>query len=116
MHFGDNNTANKILQSYTPQECKRLSHQIHGVDNDKWRSDGFELCLKAVQAKFHQNMDLWAMLKTTEPKMLVEASTNRLWGTGISIRDTHVLDNKKWHGRGWLSDMLHIVRDEYQKT
>ena len=51
-----------------------------------------------------------------ELKMLVEASTDRLWGTGISIRDIHVLDNKKWHERGWLSDMLHIVRDEYQKT
>ena len=56
------------------------------------------------------------MLKMTEPKILVEASTDRLWGTGISLKDTHVLDNKRWYGKGWLSDMLHTVRESYQKT
>ena len=55
------------------------------------------------------------MLKTTEPKILVEASTDRLWGTGVSITDTHVLDSKKWYGRGWLLDMLQTVRESYQE-
>ena len=114
MLFGDSCTANKILQSVSPQECKRLSYQINGVNNEKWRAEGFELCLKGVEAKFKQNRELWSMLKTMEPKTLVEASNDRLWGTGISLNDTHVLDSRRWHGKGWLSEMLHIVRDNYK--
>ena len=76
----------------------------------KCNADGFELCLKGVEAKFMVNVE------TTEPKILVEASTDRLWGTGVSIKDTHVLDSKKWYRRGWLSDMLQMVRVCYQET
>ena len=52
MLFGDNSTANKILQADSPRECKHLSYQIHGVNNEQWKADGFELCLKGVEAKF----------------------------------------------------------------
>ena len=86
------------------------------MSNDKWKADRFEICLKGIEAKFKQNKELWSMLKTTEPKTLVEASTDRLWGTGTSLKDTHVLNTKMWYGKGWLLDMLHIVHDSYQKT
>ena len=114
MLFGDSCTANKKLQSDSPQECKCLSYQINGVNNKKWRAEGFELCLKGVEAKFKQNRELSSMLKMTEPKTLLEASNDRLWGTGISLNDTHVLDSRRWHRKGWLSEMLHIVRDNYK--
>ena len=116
MLFGDSSTANKILQADSPHECKRFSYQINGVNNEKWRADGFELCLKGVEAKFKQNKELWSMLKTTEPKTLVEANTDRLWGTSISLKDTHVLDSRRWYGKGWLSEILHTVRESYQTT
>ena len=116
MLFGDSSTENKILQTDSPQECKRLRYQINGVNNKKWRAEGFELCLKGVEAKFKQNKELWSMLKMMEPKTLVEASNDRLWGTAISLKDTHVLDSKRWYGKGWLSEMLHIVRENYQTT
>ena len=45
MLFGDSNIANQILRSSTPRECKRLSHYIHGVDQAKWKNEGFDLCL-----------------------------------------------------------------------
>ena len=108
MHFRDSNIANQILRSSTPHECKRLSHYINGVDQAKWKSEGFDLCLDGIQAKFSQNRDLYAMLKTTKPKVLVEAST------GISLRDSQALNMNKWSGKGWLSNMLTIVRDKYQ--
>ena len=114
MLFGDSCTANKILQSDSPQECKCLSYQINGVNNEKWRAEGFELCLKGMEAKFKQNREQWSMLKMTEPKTLLEASNDRLWGTGISLNDTNVLDSRRWHRKGWLLEMLHIVRDNYK--
>ena len=54
------------------------------------------------------------MLKTTEPKVLAEASNDKVWGTGISLRDSQALNMNKWNGTGWLSNMLIIIRDEYQ--
>ena len=79
------------------------------MDNDKWKEDGFNLYLEGLQAKFSQNRNLWSMLKTTEPKGLIEASIDRLWGTGISMKDSHVLDEKYWTSKGWLSNMLNII-------
>ena len=114
MLFGDSNIANQILRSSTPRECKRLSHYIHGVDQAKWKSEGFDLCLDGIRAKFSQNRDLYAMLKTTEPKVLVEASNDKVWGTDISLRDSQAPNTNKWSGKGWLSNMLTIIRDEYQ--
>ena len=96
MLFGDSHIANQILQSKTPYECKKLSHQIHSVDHNKWSSEGFDLCLKGVHAKFCQNKDLFSMLKAIEPKMLVEAGSDKLWGTGIPLNDTHVLNENHW--------------------
>ena len=114
MLFGNSHTANQILQSSMPQECKRLSHYIHGIDHEKWRNEGFNLCLDGLRAKFTQNKDLIAMLKTTEPKLLIEASNDKLWGTGILLKDLHVLNDKRWKSKGWLSNMLTITRDGYR--
>ena len=110
--FGDSYMANQILQSDTALECKRLSHNINGVDNDKWKSVGYELCFDGIHEKFLQNPPFLAMLKTTTPKILAEATTDRLWGTGIQLWDTCALDTEKWSGTGWLLRMLITIRDE----
>ena len=52
------------------------------------------------------------MLKTTLPKILAEATTDRLWGTGIRLWDLCALDTEKWSGTGWLLRMLITIRDE----
>ena len=112
--FWDTHIANQILQSETPCEYKKLSHQIHSINHNKWSSEGLDLCLKGVCAKFCQKKDLFSMLKTTEPKMLVEASSDKLLSTRIPLNDTHVVNENHWSSKGWLSDMLHIIREEYK--
>ena len=52
------------------------------------------------------------MLNTTAPKIVAEASTDKLWGTGIPLRDSSALDSKKWENQGWLLEILLSVRDE----
>ena len=46
------------------------------------------------------------------PKILAEATTDRLWGTSIRLRDMCALDIEKWSGTGWLSRMLITIRDK----
>ena len=83
--FGDSYIANLILQSETPMECKKLSYKINGVDNEKWKNEGYKVCYDGVREKFQQNNALLALLKSTSPKTLAEATTDRLWGTGIPL-------------------------------
>ena len=110
--FGDSYTANLILRSKNALEAKRLSYKITRVDHMRWKSDGFDKCIIGIKEKFNQNPLLKSMLVATKPKLLVEASTNRLRGTGMGLRDTNVLNHTHWSGHGWLSKMLHQIRDD----
>ena len=111
MMFGDSYTANLILRCENALEAKKLSHDIKGVDYNKWKLEGYEACFPGIKEKFVQNPPLKSMLNTTKPKLLVEASVDRLWGTGIGIRDAKVLNENCWSGHGWLSRMFHNIRD-----
>ena len=82
------------------------------MDNEKWKSVGYKLCFDGIREKFLQNPPLLAMLKTMTPKILAEATTDRLWGTGIRLRDRSALNTGKWSSVGWLSRMLITIRDE----
>ena len=59
-----------------------------------------------------KNRPILEMLKTTHHKTLVEASTDKLWGTGISIRDNNILNTERGHSEGWMSTLLGKIRDE----
>ena len=110
--FGDSYTANQILQAETPLECKKLGYTINGVDKEKWSNIGYDKCFDGICEKFLQNPPLLSMLKTTSPKILAEATHDRIWGTGIRLHDACALDTEKWAGPGWLSRMLHTIRCE----
>ena len=56
---------------------KRLSYNINGFNSQIWRNDGYELCLDGITQNFLQNPPLLKMLKTTEPKTLVEATLDK---------------------------------------
>ena len=78
----------------------------------KWINDGYSLCYDGIHAKFNRNKNLLMMLKSTAPKVLVEATLDPLWGTRISLRDHQTLNPDKWHNKGWMSMMLMGIRDE----
>ena len=110
--FGDSYTANLILQSETPMECKKLSYKINRVDNEKWKNEGYKVCYDGVREKFQQNNALLALLKSTSPKILAEATTDYLWDTGIALQDTSTLNTSIWSSSGWLSRMLLTICEE----
>ena len=110
--FGDRFTANQILNTPSPYEAKRLGNRITRVDSTKWHHEGYHLCNKGVREKFRQNPELLFVLKANEPKLLVEASMDHMWGTGVSLRDNDILNCDKWSYNGWLLDMLMEVIHE----
>ena len=62
-----------------------------------------------------QNPGLIFMLSATKPKLLVEASMDKLWGTGVALPDSNALDTSKWSSNGWLSDMLMDIQKEAEE-
>ena len=100
MSFSDSFVANAILNCESPYEAKKLSYQINRVDKQQWRDNGFDKCYTGVREKFKQNLHLHNMLKTTSPKTLAEASIDRTWGTGVSLRDSDALKQDHWHTSG----------------
>ena len=111
--FGDSVTANQILKSATALEAKKLSYRIENFNKHQWVQQGYEICERGVRAKFEQNKLLLDILKTTNLRTLVEASANKIWGTGFPLRDKDVLNASKWESEGWLSHMLMRIREDH---
>ena len=101
--FDDKATAESIMECDTPLGAKRQGYSVHLFDSKLWKDQGYNLCLPGIRAKYVQNPMLMSMLKTTSPKLLVECSTDRLRGTGVSLRELDPLNKDKWHNTGWLS-------------
>ena len=55
------------------------------------------------------------MLKSTAPKTIVEATTDKLWETGISLHNHQSLNPDKWYNKGWMSIMLMEICDDSDK-
>ena len=52
------------------------------------------------------------MLISNKPKLVVEVSKDKVWGTGVSLRDVNVLNQNHQNGEGWLSEMLMSIIQE----
>ena len=111
LFFEDKTTAECILDCETLLEAKRLGYSVQCYDPKLGKEHGYNLCLPGIRAKYMQNPMLMSMLKTTAPKLLVECSSDKLWGTGVPMRESEPLNKDKWHNTGWLSDMLMDIRD-----
>ena len=114
LFFGDSVTANQILKSATALDAKKLSYKIENFDKHQWILEGYSICERGVRAKFEQNKLLLDMLKTMHPRILAEASTDKVWGTGFPLRNKDVLNPSKWEGEGWLSYMLMRIREDHK--
>ena len=96
----DQQTAENILNCEIALDAKRLGYKINGFDMQRWSTDGYNICHEGIKAKFVQNPLLLQMLKSTGTKVIVEASPDKLWGTGISLWDNQALDPSHWHSTG----------------
>ena len=62
--------------------------------------------------KFKLNRHLADMLLSTGSSHLVEASYDKVWGTGILLKDQDCLNSSNWSGTGILGEMLMKIRQE----
>lgn len=114
--FNDHEMRERILQVRTPKEAKALGRKIRNFSEDVWSNHKVDIVFKGNVLKFKQNKVCRDFLLGTYPKVLVEASPyDRIWGIGMSARDTGVQNPENWKGRNLLGFILTRVRETIGK-
>ena len=109
--FGDQLSEDKILQSCTPGEAKKIGRSVQGFDESLWLENRFSIVIQANLGKFSQNMPLKEFLLGTNNRILVEASpVDRIWGIGLAADDKSAENPNLWKGENLLGFALMEVR------
>ena len=116
LYFHDNNTATKVMHTKSALACKQLSYTIENYDHQGWINAANERCREGLRAKFIQNPSLLRSLLATGDKLLVECSTDNIWGTGVPLYRWDCLQKKHWTGNGKLSELLMEIRNTCKET
>lgn len=113
--FGDTASIEKILQSNTPAEAKKLGKSAKGFKQAVWDKEKFGLVVAGNVHKFSQHGDLKTFLLNTGDRVLVEASPlDRIWGIGLAADHPSVENPLSWKGENLLGYALMEVRDQLQ--
>ena len=111
--FNDSEMLEKILSARSPKEMKAYGRAVRNFDQDQWKAACYDIVKRGNLAKFSQNPQLWAFLKTTRKRIIVEASPrDRIWGIGMGKSNPDAEIPVKWRGTNLLGFALTEVRDE----
>lgn len=104
--------AEKILATTDVAVIKALGRQVKGYNDGYWNGVRQLLVYEGLKEKFVQNKDLKKLLLDTEDSILAECVVNdRIWGIGLSMKDSNRLESEKWRGQNLLGYALMIVRN-----
>jgi len=107
---GKPETARTILNTTSPLACKRLGDAIV-VDAKNWLPVAKRAMMKACTAKFTQDERAKQFLLDTKDNEIAEATTSKLWGTGLKLSDPNNGSKDKWTGQNLVGQILMSVRD-----
>lgn len=111
--FDDKETANKILESKTPEQQQALGREVRHFDSLTWKTHCREIVYAGNYAKFTQNQALYHVLMQTKGTLLVEAyAFDQKWSIGISEDDPRAHDQAQWRGTNWIGYILTKLRDD----
>jgi len=111
--FNDKEIFEKIIQTKSPAEAKKLGREVKNYVDTVWLENRFEIVKEGNLHKFGQNKDLKEFLLNTNERILVEASpVDPIWGIGMAADHKEVNNPEKWQGLNLLGFALMEVRDE----
>lgn len=109
--FGDTKSAQQIMKTDDVAEIKALGRRVSGYDDHLWNGVRQLIVYEGLIAKFTQNEDLKAKLKSTGDSVIAECAVkDTIWGIGMSMKDSDRYDRTKWKGENLLGYTLMMVR------
>ncbi|MEP6766128.1 MAG: NADAR family protein [Gemmatimonadaceae bacterium] len=114
--FGDNEAAERILQTQNPGAAKAIGRSVRGFEEFVWEQHRVAIAVDGNCAKFSQSEPLRDFLLKTQTRVLVEASpVDGIWGIGLAVDDPEVANPPKWRGLNLLGFALMDVRERLRK-
>lgn len=111
MTFQDQMIAKEILQTKDAAKIKQLGRQVTNYNDHIWNGIRQIVVYEGLVAKFSQNEELKKRLKGTKTAILAECAVkDRIWGIGLSMKDSKRLDITQWKGQNLLGYALMEVR------
>lgn len=111
MTFQDRMIAKEILQTKDAAKIKQLGRQVTNYNDHIWNGIRQIVVYEGLVAKFSQNEELKKRLKGTKTAILAECAVkDRIWGIGLSMKDSKRLDTTQWKGQNLLGYALMEVR------
>jgi len=111
--FEDEVIADKIYRSSSPEAARKLGRQVRNYNDIEWSAVRVDYMRKALNYKFHQNLDLQRQLLDPkyDGKTFVEAAYyDRIWGIGFDENDAINTPESKW-GCNQLGKILTDIRN-----
>lgn len=112
IYFHDQDIATKILETEDVSRIKELGRLVSGYDEHSWSGTRQLVVYNGLLAKFSQNAELKRQLKETGNAILAECAVkDRIWGIGLSMKDSNRFNQTKWKGQNLLGYALMMVRN-----
>lgn len=113
--FNDEATLTRILAAKSPAEAKKLGRGVADFDPEVWEAHKLEIVTTGNLHKFSQHRDLLQFLRSTDDRVLVEASpVDAIWGIGLAADHANAENPTQWRGPNLLGFALMEVRDQLQ--
>ena len=110
--FKDMEIANKILATEDVSKIKTLGRLVTNYNENYWNGVRQIIIYNGLLAKFSQNEDLKEKLKATGNAIIAECAVqDKIWGIGLSIKDSKRVDMDQWKGQNLLGYALMMVRE-----
>ncbi|XP_074604469.1 uncharacterized protein LOC141857812 [Brevipalpus obovatus] len=99
-HFGDNDSARKIMLAKTAKECQRLGAKVYGFSNDVWSWLKLDYMREGLLAKFSQSRSLSKMLARTSGYTLAYCGfVDKFWSCGEASTSHRAYHPPIWSGQ-----------------
>ena len=114
--FKDKAIASQILKTNDVARIKDFGRQVSNYNDTVWNGMRQIVIYKGLLEKFRQNEKLKKALLDTGDDILAEcAVSDKIWGIGLSMKDSNRHDIKSWKGQNLLGFALMLVRSELRK-
>ena len=111
--FGDNVTAQKILNTDDPNRCRKLGRQVKGYNDAEWAKIRYDVFYTLNWAKYTQDKKLQKKLLDPQfdGKKFVEASPiDKIWGIGYAEDNPNIEFTDMYWGKNYLGRILTNIR------
>lgn len=111
--FGDNVTAQKILNTDDPNRCRKLGRQVKGYNDAEWAKIRYDVFYTLNWAKYTQDKKLQEKLLDPQfdGKKFVEASPiDKIWGIGYAEDNPNIEFADMYWGKNYLGRILTNIR------